>query len=164
MARKSTPGGTPATKVLHQAGVPFTVHSYEHDPGTTTFGTEAADELGVDPHRIFKTLVCTIDARPPFAVAVVPVSGQLDLKAFASALGIKKAAMAEPTAAARATGYVVGGISPLGQRTALPTVIDASAQSFATIFVSAGKRGLQIELSPADLCSLSGASFAAVGT
>ena len=117
--------------------------------------------LGIDPRRVFKTLITRIDGA--LAVAVVPVTGQLDLKALAHAVGGKKAVMAEPAAAERATGYVVGGISPLGQRQRLPTVIDASAQDHATVFVSGGRRGLDVELAPDDLVRLTGAVVAPVG-
>ncbi|WP_028708561.1 Cys-tRNA(Pro) deacylase [Propionicicella superfundia] len=164
MARKSS-GGTPATAVLAAAGVPFTLHAYTHRDETRAFGDEAAAELGVDPARIFKTLVCeTGQSRPELAVAIVPVAGHLDLKAMATARGAKKASLADPRVAARSSGYVVGGISPLGQRTVLPTVIDVSARQFETILVSAGKRGLQVELAPADLARLTAATFAAVAT
>lgn len=165
MARKPRPaaGGTPATDALVAAGVSFTVHAYEHDPAERHFGDETIARTGLDPRRVFKTLVVETGAgRPPLAVGVVPVAGQLDLKAMASALGVKKVELADPRAAERSTGYVVGGISPLGQRTPLPTVIDASAQAFGTVFCSAGKRGLQVELSPADLAHVTGASFAPI--
>ena len=153
-------GGTPATVALTRAGVGFTLHAYEHAEDERHFGEEAAAALGVDPARIFKTLV--VDVGGPLAVAVVPVAGSLDLKAFASALGHKKAAMADPVAAERSSGYVRGGISPLGQRRRLPTVLDVSAQLFPTVYVSAGRRGLQVQLSPADLVRVAGASVAAI--
>jgi Cys-tRNA(Pro)/Cys-tRNA(Cys) deacylase len=142
-------GGTPATALLTRAKIDFTLHPYDHDPATTGFGDEAAAALGVDPLRIFKTLVADVAGSP--VLAVVPVARQLDLKALAAARGAKKAAMADPEDAARLTGSVVGGISPLGSRRPLPVVIDASAESYPTIFVSAGKRGLQLELTPAAL-------------
>jgi len=153
--------GTPATVALTQAKVPFTVHAYEHDPAAEAYGPEAAEAMGVPPERVFKTLLADVDGR--LAVAVVPVSGRLDLKALASALDGKKAAMAEPAAAERATGYVVGGISPLGQRRKLPTVVDESALGFDTVFCSAGRRGLEIELAPADLVELADARTAPIG-
>ncbi len=148
MASK-TRAGTPATALLTKAKIAFTLHPYEHDPRAEAYGDEAAAALGIEPDRIFKTLVATIDGK--LVCAVVPVAGRLDVKALATAVGGKRGAMADPAAAARATGYVVGGISPIGQRTALPVVIDESATGFETMFVSAGKRGLQVELQPADL-------------
>ncbi|WP_347347010.1 Cys-tRNA(Pro) deacylase [Nigerium sp.] len=152
--------GTPATDALTAAGVPFEVGFYTHHDDETHFGAEAAAQLGIDPARLFKTLV--VDAGGGLAVAVVPVAGMLDLKAMAHALGVKKAEMADPKAAERSSGYVVGGISPIGQRTPLPTVIDASAQDFSTIYVSAGKRGAQVELAPADLAAVTSGSFAPI--
>jgi Cys-tRNA(Pro)/Cys-tRNA(Cys) deacylase len=148
--------GTPALLALRAAGVRFTVHAYEHRATEVHFGREAAEALGVDPRRVFKTLVADLTGQ--LAVAVVPVAAQLDLKALAVALGAKRAVMADPKAAARATGYVLGGISPLGQRSRLPTVIDDSALTQESILVSAGRRGLQVELAPADLCRLTAAS------
>ncbi|MPY52910.1 Cys-tRNA(Pro) deacylase [Streptomyces acidicola] len=145
-------GGTPATVALTTAGVDFTVHSYEHDPSHPSYGEEAAEAMGVSPDRVFKTLVADVDGT--LVVAVVPVAGSLDLKALASAVGGKRAAMADPTLAERTTGYVRGGISPLGQRRRLRTVLDASAAAHATICVSAGRRGLEVELSPQDLLHL----------
>lgn len=142
------------------AGVPHTLHSYDHDPATTSYGLEAAAELGVDPDRVFKTLL--VSAEGTLAVAVVPVSGSLDLKKCAAALGMKRAAMADPVQAQRRTGYVLGGISPLGQRQPSPTVIDESALLFATVLVSGGRRGLDIELDPADLVRLTRARTAAI--
>jgi Cys-tRNA(Pro)/Cys-tRNA(Cys) deacylase len=141
--------GTRATELLSRLGIPHTVHRYEHDPQSGSYGLEASAALGVPPERVFKTLVADVDQQ--LAVAVVPVSGSLDLKALASAAGGKKARMADPAAAERATGYVTGGISPLGQRRLLPVVIDATALEFETVFCSAGQRGLEIELAPADL-------------
>ncbi|HZA04581.1 MAG TPA: Cys-tRNA(Pro) deacylase [Propionibacteriaceae bacterium] len=160
MARKSA-GGTPATVALDEAGVAYTLHPYSHDPRSSRFGEEAAAALDVDRERIFKTLMA--DAAGELVVAVVPVAGQLDLKALAAAAGVKRAALADPAVAARTTGYVVGGISPLGQRARLRTFLDASAEQFETIFVSAGKRGLQVELAPADLVRLTGAELALLG-
>lgn len=152
--------GTPATALLSREKVAFALHPYRHDPRADGYGEEAAAALDVAPERIFKTLIAAVDGR--LACAVVPVAGRLDLKAFAAAVGGKRAELAEPAAAARATGYVVGGISPLGQRSRLPVVVDASAETFPTVYVSAGRRGLQVELAPADLARLSGASYAAI--
>ena len=152
---RATPGGTPATVALTRAGVAFTLHPYPHDDATTAFGDEAAAALGVDPGRIFKTLLADVGGE--LVVAVVPVARQLDLKALAAVLGAKRATMADPAAATRSTGYVLGGISPLGQRTRLRTVVDDSAATFPTVYVSAGKRGLQVELDPADLVAVTGA-------
>ncbi|MBB1242867.1 Cys-tRNA(Pro) deacylase, partial [Streptomyces durbertensis] len=133
--------GTPATVALTRAGAEFTVHSYEHDPAAASYGQEAAELMGVEPERVFKTLVAEVDGA--LTVAVVPVAGTLDLKALAAAVGGKRAVMADPAAAERTTGYVRGGISPLGQRKRLPTVVDASAAAFETVCVSAGRRGLE---------------------
>ncbi|MET9291702.1 Cys-tRNA(Pro) deacylase [Streptomyces sp. NPDC003077] len=153
-------GGTPATVALTEAGVGFTLHAYEHDPATPSYGAEAAEALGVPPEQVFKTLLADVDGT--LTVAVVPVSGSLDLKALASAVGGKRAAMADPAAAERATGYVRGGISPLGQRKRLRTVVDASAQDRETVCVSAGRRGLEVELAPGDLVALTGATVAPI--
>lgn len=152
--------GTPATALLIRAGIPFTLHPYRHDPRAHAFGEEAAAALGVDPRRIFKTLIASVEGR--LACAVVPVAARLDLKALAAALGGKRAELAEPAAAARATGYVVGGISPLGQRSRLPVVVDASVEAFDTVYVSAGRRGLQVELAPADLLAAAEATLASI--
>ena len=157
MARKAA-GGTPATVALDRAGAAYTLHPYAHDPQNSHFGEEAAVALGVAPNRLFKTLVADLGGE--LVVAVVPVARQLDLKALAAAAGAKRAALADPAAAARTTGYVLGGISPLGQRTRLRTFLDASAEEFPTIFVSAGKRGLQVELAPSDLVRVTGAELA----
>ncbi|GGW27976.1 MULTISPECIES: Cys-tRNA(Pro) deacylase [Streptomyces] len=154
-------GGTPATVALTAAGVEFTVHAYDHDPAHPSYGEEAAEATGVSPDRVFKTLVAEVDGT--LTVAVVPVAGSLDLKALAAAVGGKRAAMADPALAERTTGYVRGGISPLGQRKRLPTVLDDSAQAHATICVSAGRRGLEVELSPTDLAKLTDAVLAPVG-
>lgn len=137
-----------------------TLHPYPHDPRSPSYGEEAAAALGVDPGRVLKTLVAAVD--DALAVGVVPVTGSLDLKALAGAVGGKRAAMADPAAAAKASGYVPGGISPLGLRSRLPVVVDASAAGWATVFVSAGRRGLQVELAPADLVRLTGASLAPI--
>lgn len=146
---------TPAINLARKADIPYQVHSYEHDPDSESYGEEAAYILGQNPAQVFKTLVTALnDDNRQLAVAVVPVAGQLDLKALAVAAGVKKAAMAQPKDAERATGYVLGGISPLGQRKRLPLFLDETALNFATIFVSAGKRGLEIELSASDLLGL----------
>lgn len=163
MAKKSKHhphGATPATTALIDAGITFTLHPYEHHDDTTNFGEEAVRAIGADPTRVFKTLVADIGGH--LVVAVVPVARQLDLKALAAAFDTKKATMADPAHAARSSGYVVGGISPIGQRTLLPTVVDASADDFETIFVSAGRRGLQVELAPADLRAITAARSVAV--
>lgn len=162
MARKNTSQGTPATAVLAAAGVSFNLHPYSHDPAAGSYGMEAAEVLGIDPARVFKTLMVEVDGK--LAVGVVPVSGNLDLKAIAAALGSKKAAMADPAAAERRTGYVLGGISPLGQRQPSPTVVDESALALDTILVSGGRRGLDIELDPRDLVRLTKAVTASIGT
>ena len=141
--------GTPAIVAAERAGIAFTVHEYAHDPKAASYGLEAAEKLGVDPARVFKTLVADVDGT--LMVAIVPVEAQLDPKALG-----KRVTMADPRLAERTTGYVAGGISPLGQRKTLPTVIDESAFGFETIHVSAGQRGLEIELSPADLLTLTG--------
>lgn len=154
--------GTPATVLLSRTKVPFTLHPYEHDSRAEAFGDEAAAALGVDPRRIFKTLVALVDGK--LVCAVVPVAGRLDMKALAAAVGGKRAGMADPAAAARATGYVVGGISPLGHRSRLPVVVDSSATSFPTVYVSAGRRGLQVELAPEDLVRAAQASLAPIAT
>ncbi|MBO1269341.1 Cys-tRNA(Pro) deacylase [Arthrobacter cavernae] len=162
MAKKLASQGTPATAVLAAAGVPFTLHPYAHDPSAASYGMEAAEVLGVDPARVFKTLMVDIEGK--LAVGIVPVGGTLDLKAVAAALGAKKAAMADPKAAERRTGYVLGGISPLGQRQPSPTVLDESAFNFETVLVSGGRRGLDIELDPAELVRLTGALTAPIGS
>jgi Cys-tRNA(Pro)/Cys-tRNA(Cys) deacylase len=159
--KRPAPAATPATTVLARVGARFATHSYDHDPASLSYGLEAAEALGVPAERVFKTLLADVDGR--LIVGVVPVSGQLDLKGLAAAVGGKRAAMAEAVAAERATGYVVGGISPLGQRKRLPTVVDESALAFATVFVSAGRRGLEVELAPGDLVRLTGATTAAIG-
>lgn len=163
MGKKPAAGGTPATTALTRAGVPHTVHPYEHDAAVSAevgYGLEAAHALGIDPARVYKTLVVEVDGA--LGVAVLPVSAKLDLKAVGAALGGKRAAMADPAAAERTTGYVRGGISPLGQRKRLPTVIDSSAVAHPSILVSGGRRGLDVELAPADLVSLTGATVAPV--
>jgi Cys-tRNA(Pro)/Cys-tRNA(Cys) deacylase len=161
MSRKVAAGGTPATVALTRAGISFTVHAYDHDPSAPSYGLEAADALNLDPARVFKTLMAAVDGR--LVVGIVPVSGQLDLKAVAAAVGGKRATMAEPAAAERATGYVVGGISPIGQKRSHPTVLDESATGFETVYVSGGRRGLDIGLAPADLARVTNATVAPIG-
>ena len=152
---------TPAIRALDRASVPYTLHPYDAgDAAGTGYGEAAAAALGADPRRVFKTLVARVDGA--LTVAVVPVSGELDLKALAAVTGARKAAMAEPADAERATGYVRGGISPLGQRAKLPTVVDGSALDFPTVLVSGGRRGLQVELPPDQLVRLTGARTAAL--
>ena len=148
---------TPAVVAARRAGIEFALHEYEHDLQAESHGLEAAERLGVDPARVLKTLVVEQDGS--LAVAIVPVSAQLDLRALG-----KRAALADRAAAERATGYVLGGISPLGQRRRLPAVLDESALAFATVYVSAGRRGLELELAPADLARLTGARVAAVAS
>jgi Cys-tRNA(Pro)/Cys-tRNA(Cys) deacylase len=160
MAKKPGGPGTPATRVLAEAGVPHVLRTYAHDPRSTSYGLEAAAALGVEPERVFKTLLADVDAA--LVVAVVPVDAQLDLKLLAAAVGGKRAAMAEVARAERATGYVAGGISPLGQRQAHPTVVDESALAHATILVSGGRRGMDVELAPTDLVELTHARVAPV--
>lgn len=151
---------TPATKALDKAKVAYTTHAYRHDPKHESFGLEAAEQLNLDPAVVFKTLVASVDGE--LTVAIVPVERQLDLKALAAARQAKKAQMADVKQAERTTGYVAGGISPLGQRKALPTVIDASAAEHPTIHVSGGRRGLEIELAPDDLLRLTRATYAPI--
>lgn len=163
MAKKAGSGGagsTPAVRVLTAAGVPFSQHPYEHDPSHPSFGLEAAEVLGLDPASVFKTLLADVDTA--LVVAVLPVTRQLDLKALAAAVDGKRAALARPADAERVTGYVVGGISPLGQRKALPTVVDSSAEALATMYVSGGRRGFDLGLAPADLIALTRATVAPV--
>ncbi len=152
---------TPAIALAKKAGIAFRTHQYDHDPDHPSYGEEAAEKLGVDPARVYKTLVISLDGRR-LAVAVVPVSSLLDLKAAAKAFGAKRALMAQAGEAERATGYVVGGVSPLGQKRRLPTLVDETARGWETLYVSAGRRGLEIELSPADLCRLLDGGFAAL--
>jgi Cys-tRNA(Pro)/Cys-tRNA(Cys) deacylase len=149
--------GTPAVAAAEKAEIAFRVHEYDHDPGSASYGLEAVEKLGLDPARVFKTLVADVDGT--LTVAVVPVEAQLDLRSLG-----KRARMADPKAAERATGYVTGGISPLGQRRPLPTLLDDSALAFETIHVSAGRRGLELELAPADLLALTGGRAAAIAS
>lgn len=159
--KKPTHSGTPALVLLDRTATPHTIHAYDHDPASPLgYGAEAAAILGIDPDRVYKTLLAKVDGR--LVVGVVPVSGKLDLKALAHAVGGKKAALADPAEAERATGYVVGGISPLGQRQAHKTVLDASALNYDTIFVSGGRRGLDIGLAPQDLIALTSATTAEI--
>ncbi len=162
--RKAEGGATPATRALVTAGVGFTLHPYEHDARAashSSYGLEAAAALGLDPARVLKTLLADADGH--LVVAVVPVRGQLDLKALARAVGSSRAAMADPAAAERATGYVVGGISPLGQKRRLPTVVDTSALDHDVVYVSGGRRGLDLGLSPADLVRVTAATTSPIG-
>jgi Cys-tRNA(Pro)/Cys-tRNA(Cys) deacylase len=152
--------GTPATQLLAKRQVPHTLHEYTHDPRHSSYGTEASEALGLRPEQVFKTLVAEVDGT--LTVGVVPVTAQLDLKALAAAAGGKKARMAEVAAAERATGYVAGGISPLGQRKRLPVVLDQSATKFDTIYCSAGRRGLEIEMTPNDLIELTAAKVSPI--
>lgn len=164
MAKRRSSGSatpaTPATVALTRAGIAHTLHPYDHDPRATSYGAEAAEALGLDPRRVLKTLMATVDGR--LVVAIVPVAGQLDLKALARAVGASRAAMAEVAAAERATGYVAGGISPVGQRRPHPTVLDESALEHPTVYVSAGRRGLDLALAPADLVAATDAVTAAI--
>ena len=152
--------GTPATVALTAAGIPFTAHAYEHDPANTNFGLEAAAALQLDPEQVFKTLLADVDGK--LVVGIVPVTGKLDLKALAAAVGGKRAEMADPKLAERRTGYVVGGISPIGQKTVHPTVLDETAELYDTIFVSGGRRGLDLGLAPADLVRITDATIAPI--
>lgn len=151
---------TPATIALTAAGVDFTVRTYEHDPAARSFGGEAAEALGLPPEEVFKTLL--VDTGSGLAVGVVPVSGSLDLKAMAAALGVKRVTLADPAVAERVSGYVVGGISPIGQKRSLPTVVDKSAARFAVVHVSGGRRGLNLALAPADLVAVTAARLAPI--
>lgn len=160
MARRQAPG-TPATVALTRAGIAFTPHTFDHDAAATSYGAEAAAALGLDQARVFKTLCAVLDGA--LVVGIVPVSGRLDLKALAAALGGKKADMAPPADVERATGYVIGGISPIGQKRAHPTVLDESALDYGSVFVSGGRRGFDIELAPADLAAITNATTALIG-
>lgn len=161
MAKKTdASAGTPATAALTRAGIRFTALAYEHDPRAAAYGLEAAEKLGIEPERVFKTLLASVDGS--LAVGIVPVAEQLDLKALAAALGGKRAEMADPSLAERKTGYVVGGISPIGQKIALPTVLDETAILHETILVSGGRRGLDLELAPDDLLAVTGGRYAPI--
>lgn len=153
---------TQATRAAKTAGIEFRVHEYEHDPKHESYGLEAAEALGQDPARVFKTLVAATDGK--LVVCCVPVAAQLDLKAVAAAVGSRRAEMAEVRDAERATGYVAGGISPVGQRRRLPSLVDESALAFETIYLSAGRRGLELELAPGDLLRLTGGRAASIAT
>jgi Cys-tRNA(Pro)/Cys-tRNA(Cys) deacylase len=157
---KKQKGGTPATVLLTRMGLAFTPHEYVHDPAAPSYGLEAAEALGVEPDRVLKTLVAHVDGR--LTVAVVPVTCTLDLKALASARGAKRAVMADPAEAERSSGYVVGGISPVGQRRPLPTVVDAGAWDFDTVYVSGGRRGFELELAPDALVAATSAVAATI--
>lgn len=161
MARRRSTGATPAMAALERAGVAFTVHPYEHDPAAASYGLEAAVALGLPPEQVFKTLLAEADGA--LVVGIVPVTGQLDLKALAAALGRRRARMADPAAAERVTGYVVGGISPVGQRRQLPAVLDESAFGHPVVYVSGGRRGLDLGLSPHDLARVLEATRARIG-
>lgn len=161
MSKHHPAGATPATVALTQAGIPFTLHPYEHDPASDlSYGLEAAQAISADPDQVFKTLCAYVDGR--LSVGIVPVSGLLDLKQLAAALGGKKAEMAPPADAERSSGYVVGGISPIGQRKALPTALDETAELYDVVYVSGGRRGLDIGLAPADLVRVTGAVIAPI--
>ena len=172
MARRKSGAGTPATVALTRAGVPFTEHTYDHDADGTRslrrsrsdrfegYGLEAAEALGLEPATVFKTLLAVVDG--DLVVGIVPVTGQLDLKALAASVGGKKATMADPAVAERVTGYVVGGISPLGQKRRLRTVLDSSADAHEVVYVSGGRRGLDLGLAPADLARLTDATRAPI--
>ena len=160
MTKKTRPATTPATVQLDEAGVVYVAHSYDHDARSTEYGAEAASLLGIDPAQMFKTLI--VNSGRDFAVALVPVAALLDIKALGVVLSLKKLGMADPAAAQRRTGYVLGGISPLGQRTISPTVIDASAADWADIYVSGGRRGLSLQLSARDLALVTGARLAPI--
>lgn len=162
MGRRESAGsvGTPATVALTRANIPYAVRTYEHDPAAESFGLEAAAALGVDASRVFKTLL--VDSGSGLAVGIVPVDRTLDLKAIATALGVKKVTMADPVAAERSSGYVVGGISPIGQKRALATVIDESAGNHPTVLVSGGRRGLDLELTASDLVTATRGTFAPI--
>jgi Cys-tRNA(Pro)/Cys-tRNA(Cys) deacylase len=154
-------GGTRATEQLARLGIQHLLHRYSHDPRRGSYGQEASEALGVPPDRVFKTLVADVDGQ--LTVAVVPVAASLDLKALAAAVGGKKAAMADPARAEKASGYVTGGIAPVGLRRPLPVVVDETALGHRTVFCSAGQRGLEVELAPTDLIAVTGARTASIG-
>lgn len=150
---------TPGVAAAKRSKISYTLHEYKHDPRHESYGLEAAEKLGVDAARVFKTLVVEV-AGGELVVAILPVDSSLNLKKIASAVGAKKAAMADKVKVQKVTGYVLGGVSPLGQKKALKTVVDSGSEEFSTILVSAGKRGLEIELAPNDLVTLTRGSFA----
>lgn len=152
---------TPAINLLRKRKIDHSIHEYLHDASSESFGLEAAEKLGINPQRVFKTLVVNLD-KGQMAVGIVPVSSMLNMKRMAKACGAKKATMASPVEVERATGYVLGGVSPVGQKKRLKTIIDDSATDFDTVFVSAGKRGMDIELKPGDLSRLLSASYAEI--
>ena len=155
---------TPAINAAKKAGISFDIHEYQHDPAASSYGEEAAEVLQADADQVFKTLLVACTTSNQLAVAIIPVSHQLNLKSVAKVFSFKKVAMADPAKAEASTGYVLGGISPLGQKKQLPCVIDASATNFKTVFVSAGRRGLEIELSPQDLINMTQAKIAKIHT
>ncbi len=158
--KKHGTGGTPATVALTVAGVRFTMHTYEHDPATPSYGVEAAEVLGLPHEQVFKTLLADVDGH--LVVGIVPVTGKLDLKALADAVGGKKAVMVDPTVAERTTGYIVGGISPIGQKRSLMTVLDETALLHDLVYVSGGRRGFDLGLAPVDLVAQTKAVTAAI--
>jgi Cys-tRNA(Pro)/Cys-tRNA(Cys) deacylase len=160
VAKSKQSAGTPATVALTKAKIEFSTHAYDHDPAAKSYGLEAAEALGLEPEQVFKTLLVEVDGK--LTAGVVPVDRQLDLKAIAAAAGGKKAVMADPAAAERTTGYVVGGISPIGQKRPLPTVVDSTAADHPTVYVSGGRRGLDIGLSPTHLIAITNARTAAI--
>ncbi len=160
VAKQPGASGTPATVALSKAHITFTTHTYDHDPTAASFGLEAADALGLPVEKVFKTLLADIDGK--LVVGIVPVHRKLDLKALAASVGGKRAAMAEPAVAERSTGYVVGGISPIGQKRLLPTVVDDSATAFPTVYVSGGRRGFDLGIAPTDLTSITNGIFAPI--
>ena len=170
LKRSVATASTPAIATLDAAGVSFTVHDFGHEPGTTEHGRAAAEAMGVDPARVFKTLVALVHGggqaadRPTAVVGIVPVSGQLGLRALAAAVGAKRAEMCPTHDAERITGYVVGGISPFGQKRTLPTTVDESCDRWPSIFVSGGRRGLDLEIAPADLVRVLEAIVAPIGS
>jgi len=157
---------TPAIDLLNQRSIDFKIHHYQHQPGAVSYGDEAADSLGIKPQRVFKTLIveAKLSSKSILVVAVVPVSASLDLKSLAKAVGAKKTALADKRKAQISSGYILGGVSPLAQKRSLKTIIDISASNFTSIFVSAGKRGLELELAPADLAKLTNARFIDIAT
>jgi len=150
---------TPAINALKKIKVDFSIHEYDHDPANLNYGTEAAQKLGIDAQQVFKTLVVRLDSGQ-FVVGIVPVSSKLNMKSIAKAAGAKKASMAEATDVERITGYVLGGVSPLGQRKQLLTFLDSSADKFSTIYISAGRRGLDVQIKPADLLTVTRGKYA----